>query len=92
MRAQRAIRVDSAPTVTTARRWRAMSTKDTVAMMTAAEVATRLGVSRHAVYRAASDGRLPCRRWSRKLVFLVSELNEHFESLPKRATTKPRDE
>jgi excisionase family DNA binding protein len=60
--------------------------KDTVAMMTAAEVATRLGVSKNSVYRAAKDGRLPARRWSRKIVFLVPELNRFFESLPKRAT------
>jgi excisionase family DNA binding protein len=64
----------------------AMDEDKTVAMMTAAEVATRLGVSRQVVYRAASNGLLPARRWNRKLVFLVRELNTYFESLPARPT------
>jgi excisionase family DNA binding protein len=67
----------------------AMNEDKTVAMMTTAEVAKRLGMSRHAVYRAAATGRLPARRWRRNLVFLVADLNEHFTSLPKVTTTPP---
>jgi excisionase family DNA binding protein len=64
----------------------------TVAMMTTAEVAKQLGISRHAVYRAVATGRLPCRVWKRQLVFLTAELNTYFESLPRREPTPARAE
>jgi excisionase family DNA binding protein len=65
-----------------------MKEDTTVAMLSAAEVAMRLGLSKQSIYRAAARGRLPARRWNGKLVFLVPELNRFFESLPARPVTQ----
>lgn len=46
------------------------------------EVGEFLGISPEAVRALVRRGKLPARRWGRRLVFLKDELQAFFESLP----------
>jgi excisionase family DNA binding protein len=52
------------------------------------DVAARLGMSRAAIYAAAASGRLPCRKWRGKLLFLADDLDRFLAALPARAVTE----
>ncbi|WP_457600604.1 helix-turn-helix domain-containing protein [Hydrogenivirga sp.] len=46
------------------------------------EVAKMLGVSEYHVRRLTYKGKLPGRKWGKRIVFLEDELDKYFKSLP----------
>jgi predicted DNA-binding transcriptional regulator AlpA len=55
--------------------------------LTTRQVAQRLNMTPAAIYQAAARGRLPCRVWNGRLLFLAAELDEFLRALPARAVT-----
>ena len=49
---------------------------------TTKELAEMLGVSERHIRRLSYKGKLPARKWGKKVIFLKEELNEYFKSLP----------
>ncbi len=51
-------------------------------VLTVREVAKMLGVSEYHVRRLTYKGKLPGRKWGKRIVFLEDELDKYFKSLP----------
>ncbi|RLJ70713.1 excisionase family DNA binding protein [Hydrogenivirga caldilitoris] len=51
-------------------------------VLTVKDVAQMLGVTEQQVRRLTYKGKLPGRKWGKKIIFLKEELDEYFRSLP----------
>lgn len=51
-------------------------------ILTVKDVARMLGISEYHVRRLTYKGKLPGRKWGKKIIFLPDELEEYFKSLP----------